>query len=795
MRSREEEEGEPDTFTAAPLASRWRDTALQVAESREAGRGTWGTHLERLLTGERETGSGGEWRDSVRGRGDDCAWNDVEGSERVFAAGLRRQTVSAEVAEAVHDPLLHPREGAEAEAGGQGSEGGALRAKCTNAAVLATSTTKSRAVDGEHDSSRHVLGRESPRSAGDTSADGAEAADEGAHQRGDADDDGYTVAAADASLPDESKALIPVAAKDRRVARRTIDRMHRWGVAVRDMALERMQRQRQHQVQTGPQAPSSSTENTEETSPSSGVGSDGLRVEVARTLLEALASGAPLWDVAATVNATSVELASVPRHYSDFAWLEQRLVATHPVCIVPALPDAPRWLERYTSTADLYSERQRRRLERFLLRVLAHPVLQRDRQLHAFLGCFGDTVWTRLRACQDGRQIEAVLEEANEVPREEVAVDSTVRGAHTAGAADSSAALAGTASRSYLQWATHGLWKARKRLDRSITRLLSGNGAAEHTYYGGGVMDEQQRVQEERQRRLQRYAQRLQETTLALVEELAAVTRAGMQWAGQRGEAAASFTALAAVESPGERAAAAELEEGAMRAARSAPNVLAGALQSLAECLLLEASLFGAPSAGHPRPESEAASEANISRGRDTVLSASAPVSRTVWTWTSLQECLFDWSCLARGLQRALQEYAESQSLYLHALERWLRARDRLEQWLQRLPTGVPASPPPPSSGNDDAATAASVSPPTSRHLLGALLDHPAARDERAAEAQLALARKHYERVSLVFGAELRRFRAQIHEELRAEMRRCAAGHAHAHARAAQAWKAMYERM
>ncbi|KAK4537343.1 hypothetical protein CDCA_CDCA12G3368 [Cyanidium caldarium] len=793
MRSREEGEGEPDTFTAAPLASRWRDTALQVAESREAGRGTWGTHLERLLTGEREAGSGGEWRDSVRGRGGDCVWSDADGSERVFAAGLRRQTASAEVEEAVHDPLLHPREEEDEEAGRQGSEGDALRAGRTSAAVLERppSKTKSRAVDGEHDRSRHVFGRESPCSAVDTSADGAEAADEGAHQSRDAGDD-YTVTAAGASLPDESKALIPVAAKDRRVARRTIDRMQRWGVVVRDTALERMQRQRQHPMQTRPQEPSSSTENMEEMSPSSGVESDGLRVEVARTLLESLASGAPLWDAVATATATSVELASVRRHYSDFAWLEQRLVATHPVCIVPALPDAPRWLERYTSTADLYLERQRRRLERFLLRVLAHPVLQRDRQLHAFLGCFGDAVWARLRACQDGRQIEAVLDEANEALREEVAMDSTVRGAHTAGAADPGAALAGTASRSYLQWATHGLWKARKRLDRSINRLLAGNGAAEHTYYGGGVMDEQQRVQEERQRRLQRYAQRLHETTLALVEELAAVTRTGMEWAGQRGEAAASFTALAAVEPPVERAAAVEPEEGQVRAGRSAPNVLAGALQSLAECLLLEASLFGAPSAGHPRPESETESEASISRGRDTALPATAPASRTVWTWTSLQECLFDWSCLARGLQRALQEYAESQSLYLHALERWLRARDRLEQWLQRLPAGVPASPPPPSSGNDDDDAA---SPPTSRQLLGALLDHPAARDERAAEAQLALARKHYERVSSVFGAELRRFRAQIHEELRAEMRRCAAAHAHAHARAAQTWKTMYERM
>eukprot|EP00166_Cyanidium_caldarium_P000694 ctg_1271.g310 len=455
MRSREEGEGEPDTFTAAPLASRWRDTALQVAESREAGRGTWGTHLERLLTGEREAGSGGEWRDSVRGRGGDCVWSDADGSERVFAAGLRRQTASAEVEEAVHDPLLHPREEDE-EAGRQGSEGDALRAGRTSAAVLERppSKTKSRAVDGEHDRSRHVFGRESPCSAVDTSADGAEAADEGAHQSRDAGDD-YTVTAAGASLPDESKALIPVAAKDRRVARRTIDRMQRWGVVVRDTALERMQRQRQHPMQTRPQEPSSSTENMEEMSPSSGVESDGLRVEVARTLLEALASGAPLWDAVATATATSVELASVRRHYSDFAWLEQRLVATHPVCIVPALPDAPRWLERYTSTADLYLERQRRRLERFLLRVLAHSVLQRDRQLHAFLGCFGDAVWARLRACQDGRQIEAVLDEANEALREEVAMDSTVRGAHTAGAADPGAALAGTASRSYLQWATH----------------------------------------------------------------------------------------------------------------------------------------------------------------------------------------------------------------------------------------------------------------------------------------------------------------------------------------------------
>lgn len=78
--------------------------------------------------------------------------------------------------------------------------------------------------------------------------------------------------------------------------------------------------------------------------------------------------------------------AEVQRRYSDFDWLLECLVKRYPFRMLPSLP--PKRLAvsgRYLASDDLFLERRRRALIRFLESVINHPVLRRDGLVQTFL--------------------------------------------------------------------------------------------------------------------------------------------------------------------------------------------------------------------------------------------------------------------------------------------------------------------------------------------------------------------------------------------------------------------------
>lgn len=83
------------------------------------------------------------------------------------------------------------------------------------------------------------------------------------------------------------------------------------------------------------------------------------------------------------------------RSIADFTWLRRRLCARYDGVIVPSLPAmalAGRLTHGYAHDIE-----RRRGLQRFLRRVATHPVLAVGDEVFAFLGTAGDDAWRKLR--------------------------------------------------------------------------------------------------------------------------------------------------------------------------------------------------------------------------------------------------------------------------------------------------------------------------------------------------------------------------------------------------------------
>ncbi|KAK4056887.1 Sorting nexin mvp1 [Microbotryomycetes sp. JL221] len=85
---------------------------------------------------------------------------------------------------------------------------------------------------------------------------------------------------------------------------------------------------------------------------------------------------------------------TVERRYSDFVWLLQCLTKRYPFRSLPNLP--PKHLQlggNHVLTDDLFLERRRRGLQRFLSCLSNHPVVKHDGLLNKFLNEQGDNYW------------------------------------------------------------------------------------------------------------------------------------------------------------------------------------------------------------------------------------------------------------------------------------------------------------------------------------------------------------------------------------------------------------------
>ncbi|GJJ76420.1 sorting nexin-9/18/33 [Entomortierella parvispora] len=82
---------------------------------------------------------------------------------------------------------------------------------------------------------------------------------------------------------------------------------------------------------------------------------------------------------------------TVERRYSQFEWLYERLIRKFGALVFPPLPE-----KQYTGRfSDEFIERRRRALERFLNRLVRHPVLRYSDLVTHFLSCSDDGDWKR----------------------------------------------------------------------------------------------------------------------------------------------------------------------------------------------------------------------------------------------------------------------------------------------------------------------------------------------------------------------------------------------------------------
>lgn len=69
------------------------------------------------------------------------------------------------------------------------------------------------------------------------------------------------------------------------------------------------------------------------------------------------------------------------RRYSDFLWLHEQLLKSHPGVIIPPIPE-----KKFIGSFDAeFVEARMRALERFLQRVASHPILRQNQDFKAFL--------------------------------------------------------------------------------------------------------------------------------------------------------------------------------------------------------------------------------------------------------------------------------------------------------------------------------------------------------------------------------------------------------------------------
>ncbi|SPO20166.1 related to Sorting nexin MVP1 [Ustilago trichophora] len=84
---------------------------------------------------------------------------------------------------------------------------------------------------------------------------------------------------------------------------------------------------------------------------------------------------------------SSLRKSEVTRRYSDWLWLQECLVKRYPFRCLPVLPPkriAMPIAGRHLSADDLFIERRRRGLERFLRMLTCHPVLREDKLVEVF---------------------------------------------------------------------------------------------------------------------------------------------------------------------------------------------------------------------------------------------------------------------------------------------------------------------------------------------------------------------------------------------------------------------------
>lgn len=87
----------------------------------------------------------------------------------------------------------------------------------------------------------------------------------------------------------------------------------------------------------------------------------------------------------------------VPRRYSDFVWLLEVLHRRYPFRLLPNLPPKRVAVNGYHFVADEgFLERRRRGLQRFLEKVVNHPVLGSDGVVNTFMT--EQSVRSRLRS-------------------------------------------------------------------------------------------------------------------------------------------------------------------------------------------------------------------------------------------------------------------------------------------------------------------------------------------------------------------------------------------------------------
>ncbi|KAJ8904887.1 hypothetical protein NDN08_001401 [Rhodosorus marinus] len=143
----------------------------------------------------------------------------------------------------------------------------------------------------------------------------------------------------------------------------------------------------------------------------------------------------------------AVEPAAVVRTIADFVWLDTRLRARYEGLLVPFLPNLMNAPLRIR-LGDSYEEFRRFSLERYLHRVISHPVLGGTEEVQAFVGVDSSTQWKIIRS-------EQITSPGDEAIATSLGIRKEQHG-----------------MQQLLRWISYRFWQIGRRIDEGLDFLL-----------------------------------------------------------------------------------------------------------------------------------------------------------------------------------------------------------------------------------------------------------------------------------------------------------------------------------
>jgi PX domain len=469
-------------------------------------------------------------------------------------------------------------------------------------------------------------------------------------------------------------------------------------------------------------------------------------------------------DATCLQSATPLDSLTVRRSIADFVWLEENLRLGYDSVIVPILPPmalAGRLIYGYT-----YDYERRRGIEKFLRRVVAHPVLASSEQAAAFLGLMGEDVWKSVRRDLSHHHRSIIA--------------AAIFGNRSAG--DRSPDPLHWISR----WSSYKMWQAGRRINRSIGFFLERDNPADLTRSTNAD------TPEARLGRLKAYIDELG-TSLAIVRRAAARASAsraehvrsddalGHALSNLGSKERGHFGRLLQGSAIAQRPLVEEIRSSSHLTSPEPPIPATSTMQDGTGTLALQLSRPSADLTEHQHEKAAPAgkspprsvAELDCRAGRGLVQDNLNPKSNSSGD-QALEEILREYEQRANGAKRIMGARLAEQEAYEHALEVYTRLRDKVEARTGSMWQTDP---------NDSSVVSGGGS-----SVMEELYESVS-----VAEAALGDARKQYKEVAVATTVELRRLRRELHADVAVALSAVAKENARHHASRAAAWSTLDE--